>query len=162
WAIPICPTMSPPSSTEDPAATSIPATGSAISLILSLTEPNSILRPIRLRISNAFARKKMTVIHYSEEPPNTWSALLDRARREGATTVKAPVLWGAHEAMQGVRDFHKTSRLHLERFLNLAQEKNLGVILVVGFPRARETYPAWTLELPLKTWIPSAAWLRTG
>ena len=65
-------------------------------------------------------------------------------------------------AMQGIRDFHKASRLRLERFLGLALEKQVKVELVIGFMPLRQAFPSWTFSLPLKSWVPSAAWVGSS
>lgn len=99
---------------------------------------------------------------YADEPSNRWQELLRDARAAGASTVSVPIYWGAHESLQGTRDFSKSSRLRLERFLQIAQEVGLDASVTIGFPPGRETLPAWTGALPSKTLVPASAADRVG
>ena len=95
---------------------------------------------------------------YADEFPGAWSDLIRELKEKGASRLRAHVFWGAHESVKGMRDFSKSSRLRLERFFSQAQANELKVELVLGFPTCRDAFPAWTMALKKKTWIPSALW----
>lgn len=80
---------------------------------------------------------------FSEEYSASWRALLSEKRSLGLTHLLVPVFWGAHEGTPGFRDFTKSSRLRLEKFLKLANELSLKLTLRVGFPEGAETLPVW-------------------
>ena len=93
---------------------------------------------------------------YLEEPPSLWGDSLSRLRESGKTLVTSRVLWGAHEQLRGIRDFTKSSRLRLEKFLRLAQENGVLVALRLGFPSSKDSFPAWSLALEGRTFVPAA------
>ena len=95
---------------------------------------------------------------YADEFPGAWPDLIRELKEKGARRLRAQVFWGAHESVKGMRDFSKSSRLRLEKFFSLAQANDLKVELVLGFPPCRDAFPAWTMALKKKTWIPSALW----
>ena len=95
---------------------------------------------------------------FMEGTPNSWGESLDELREDGATGIETRILWGAHESIQGVRDFSKSPRLKLEKFLALVQEKKLSLRCQVGFPASSETFPSWTLTLPKRDSVPRLLW----
>jgi hypothetical protein len=96
-------------------------------------------------------------IDYTKEAAPSWISTLDRAKEQHCVLV-TKVPWGAHETIRGVRDFTKSSRLRLERFLGLAQERRLKIILSLGLFPDSEAFPAWTLSSPFKSLVPSRFW----
>jgi hypothetical protein len=99
-----------------------------------------------------------SLINYASVPFNQWGHRLDEMRTEGRETVRAQIFWGEHERMQGVRDFSKASRLRLEKYLQLAQERNLRVELSVGLPLGGNTFPEWALTFPTKALMFDSVW----
>src|SRR4051812_27837257 len=95
---------------------------------------------------------------YLDEPPSSWGEILGRLRAEGRASIRTHVLWGAHEQLKGIRDFVKSSRLRLEKFLRLAQEAGLRVHLLLGFPSSRDSFPAWTFGTERRTLVPTGLW----
>jgi hypothetical protein len=101
-----------------------------------------------MRLTNTF--------HFAQVPPHLWAEELDKLK---ANAIIAPLFWGAHETMRGSRDFSKTSRLRLEKFLLLCSEKNLTVQVNLGFPlNESEILPEWTLSLDHSSLVPEALW----
>lgn len=95
---------------------------------------------------------------YTEEFDSGWSYLLDEAKRKGESSVQIFIPWGAHESIRGVRDFSKSPRLRLERFLGLAHERSLSVEAVLGFPPSLNAFPPWALADSASCLIPRSAW----
>lgn len=95
---------------------------------------------------------------FSEEPASLWAELIADIRLSGKNLIRTRVLWGAHEQVRGIRDFSKSSRLRLEKFLALVQAQNLSVELEVGFPACKEAFPAWTHGMPHKALVPGGLW----
>ena len=95
---------------------------------------------------------------YHDEPPGLWPQLFESLRAEGTRLLRTHVLWGAHEQVRGIRDFSKSSRLRLERYLRLAHSFELSVELIIGFPPLREAFPAWAYGQAKKSTIPSGLW----
>lgn len=110
---------------------SIPTNASAITAVgqivpakhLSYDAKNFTLdgRPIRL-ISGSF--------HYFRVPPSRWRTILVLARRMGLNAIETYVPWNWHEPVE--RTFRFSGILDLARFLTLAQELGLLVILRPG------------------------------
>lgn len=101
---------------------------------------------------------KITRFDFSNESPHRWEDLLGQKASEGVTSLESRILWGAHEKLAGVRDFFRSPRLKLEKFLQLANAKGLKVELSIGFFADNETFPAWTWGTVEKTAIPASAW----
>ena len=89
-------------------------------------------------------------IHYPRSTPAMWSDLMKRSREAGINTIETYVFWNHHERQRGVFDF--SGRLDLMRYLQLAQEHGLHVILRIGPYICAETnyggFPAWLRDLP--------------
>lgn len=98
---------------------------------------------------------------YTEIPPAHWQDALIQTRENGVETIHVQVLWGAHEQVRGIRDFSKSSRLRLERFLGLAHSQGLSVELVLGFPPRKETFPSWTQSISDSATVPGC-FLESG
>src|SRR4051794_18713119 len=99
---------------------------------------------------------------YADESPNRWADLLAEIKSQGAESISTPIYWGAHEQSRGIRDFSKSSRLRLEKFLQMAQSAGLAVDITVGFPLGGEVLPSWTAEIAGRTLVPSELWGREG
>lgn len=96
-------------------------------------------------------------IHYPRSTPDMWADLFERSREAGLNTIETYVFWGLHEKKQGVYDF--SGRLDLRRFITLAQEHGLNVILRIGPYICAEInyggFPAWLRDVPgmrTRTW----------
>ncbi len=100
-------------------------------------------------------------LNYADESPGNWAERLRLFKEKGATRVRTRVAWGAHEPIKGMRDFAKSSRLRLERFLRLAVEEKFSVELVIGFSPGKETFPSWVHEGIKQSWVPASLW-KTG
>lgn len=96
---------------------------------------------------------------YTEEASGNWAEHLNGLVQRGTRTIRAPILWGAHEQFQGTRDFSRSSRLRLEKFLRLVAESGLKLELAFGFPSVKEAVPAWALSAGyLSTLLPTSGW----
>ena len=102
------------------------------------------------------------IFDYTDEAPASWPALLDQIKNTGAKEINSRIPWGAHESMRGIRDYSKSSRLRLEKFLGYAEERGLTVNLQVGFFPSPETFPSWTFSLSEKTLVSLDAWDNRG
>jgi len=96
-------------------------------------------------------------IHYPRSTPDMWPSLMRLSREGGINTVETYVFWNLHERKRGVFDF--SGRLDLPRFLGLAAEQGLNVILRIGPYICAETgyggFPFWLREIPdiaMRTW----------
>ena len=109
----------------------------------------------------AFDRRAVTIdgkrilllsgaIHYPRSTPGMWPELMNRSRQAGLNTIETYVFWNLHERRRGAFDF--SGRLDLMRFLQLAQEYGLHVILRIGPYICAETnyggLPAWLRDVP--------------
>jgi hypothetical protein len=70
----------------------------------------------------------------------------------------SPIYWGAHEQLRGNRDFYRSPRLNLERYLSLLHEKGLKTEILLGFSPSPETFPEWTLSVEKKSAIAECLW----
>lgn len=95
---------------------------------------------------------------FCEVAPGQWGKSLDEFKDKGAEFVRTSIYWGAHEKSPGVRDFTGSSKLQLEKYLNMLSERNLGVELVLGFPPGKATFPQWVLQSENRVCIPRAVW----
>jgi beta-galactosidase len=92
-------------------------------------------------------------LHYFQHPPETWPKLLDGMAGLGFEQVSTYVPWGLHQIEPDRFDFgEQQGRLDIDRFLDLATERSLGVILRPGpHVNAELTwlgYPRQILEEP--------------
>lgn len=72
-------------------------------------------------------------MHYWRHSPSQWAAGLDAMRAIGFRIVDTYVPWGAHEREPGVFDFgERDPRLDVVRFLRMAHERDLAVIMRPG------------------------------
>ena len=72
-------------------------------------------------------------MHYWRNPPHEWRAGLEAMRAMGLRLVDTYVPWGVHETQDGDFDFGEhDSRLDVARFLELAHEVGLKVVLRPG------------------------------
>jgi beta-galactosidase len=72
-------------------------------------------------------------MHYWHHSPSAWGAGLDAIARLGLKLVDTYVPWGIHELEAGVYDFGETdARLDVARFLSMAHERGLKVVLRPG------------------------------
>ena len=69
-------------------------------------------------------------IHYPRVPREYWRDRLRKARAMGLNTVETYVFWNLHEPRPGVFDF--SGQLDLARFIRMAQEEGLNVLLRPG------------------------------
>lgn len=81
---------------------------------------------------------------FSNLSATSWGPVLDSLVGK---KVIVPVFWGAHEQTPGIRDYVKSSRLRLEKFFRLAQEKNVSLLVRFGFPPGGPAFPRWTQAL---------------
>jgi hypothetical protein len=96
---------------------------------------------------------------YSDEPSGAWPEILARLKQAQTPGITSEVRWGAHEQWRGTRDFAKSSRLRLEKFLRLAGEQGLPVDLRFGFPSRREVLPGWSMAGGYQqTLVPDDKW----
>lgn len=87
-------------------------------------------------------------IHYFRSMPEKWYDLLLKLKNAGLNTVETYCCWNLHEPQVGVYDF--SGRLDIERFLKIAQELGLYVVLRPGPYICGEWdnggIPAWLLR----------------
>lgn len=108
-------------------------------------------------------KRKITIysgaLHYFRVPPAYWRDRLRKMRAVGLNAVETYVPWNLHEPQPGLFDFGNgstdfTKFLNLERFLKLAQEEDLFVILRPGPYICAEWdfggLPSWILRLNTK------------
>ena len=69
-------------------------------------------------------------IHYFRSSPSQWNARLSAARAAGLNAIQFYVPWNFHSPSPGVFDF--TLRRDLSRFLDLAYQNNLLVMMRLG------------------------------
>ena len=92
---------------------------------------------------------------YTEQMP--WSSALEEIKKRDIKKLKVPIYWGAHEQSPGIRDFCKSSRLRIEKFLGLVENQGMKLSLQLGFPVGPETFPQWTENLKDKSLV-SLSW----
>lgn len=84
-------------------------------------------------------------MHYPRIPQEYWRDRMRRAKAMGINTLSTYVFWNIHERQPGVFDF--TGQADLARFIRIAQEEELYVILRPGPYVCAEWdfggYPAW-------------------
>lgn len=90
-------------------------------------------------------------VHYSRVPPQLWRTVLQRTRAGGATHVSTYAIWNHHEPVLGELRFD--GELDLRRFLAIARDVGLGIVLRIG-PYAhaearRGGLPDWLFDEPL-------------
>ncbi len=72
-------------------------------------------------------------MHYWRHPPEEWGAGLDALKSLGFRLVDTYVPWGVHEVQPGELDFgERDARLDVARFLRMAHERDLRVVLRPG------------------------------
>lgn len=92
----------------------------------------------------------------SAVPFHQWQNELEKRKGGGASSVPLRILWGLHELGPGIRDFARTPRLRLERFLSLATELGLKIEVAIGFPPVLKALPDWVWGLPKNHIVPLA------
>lgn len=89
-------------------------------------------------------------IHYFRVVPAYWRDRLEKLRLMGCNTVETYVPWNMHEPQEGKFDF--SDNLDLRRFIQLAQEVGLYVILRPAPYICAEWefggLPYWLLKIP--------------
>lgn len=89
-------------------------------------------------------------MHYSRIPHQYWQDRLQRAKAMGLNTISTYVFWNFHERQPG--DFDFKGQANLSRFISLAQEEGLYVLLRPGPYVCAEWdfggYPYWLLNDP--------------
>ncbi|MBY0370622.1 beta-galactosidase [bacterium] len=102
---------------------------------------------------------RSTEFQYWEEPSAQWASRLSALKAQGTDEVHCFIPWGLHESVRGIRDFSKTSKLRLERFLSQAHAAGITVRVTVGFPPRRESLPDWALPLgEISALVPAGIW----
>jgi beta-galactosidase len=90
-------------------------------------------------------------IHYFRVVPEYWRDRLEKARAFGLNTVETYVAWNLHEPRPG--EFHFEGRLDLVRFIQIAGELGLKVIVRPGPYICSEWdfggLPSWLLKDPV-------------
>src|SRR5579883_3055349 len=110
-------------------------------------------------MTSSIGKVSFACFNYSDETSGNWSETLQRFVAEGYSGISSYLLWGAHERLRGTRDFSKSSRLRLEKFLKLIGDAGLELELKIGFPALRESHPAWTIGSGfLQTVLPGGIW----
>ncbi len=72
-------------------------------------------------------------MHYWRHPPHAWGPGLDAIKSLGLRLVDTYVPWGVHEIEEGRFDFgEQNARLDVARFLTMAHERELYVVLRPG------------------------------
>lgn len=89
-------------------------------------------------------------MNYFRIHPELWADRLDKAVAFGCNTVETYIAWNLHEPKRG--KFNFTGIANLERFIDLAHERNLYVILRPGPYICAEWdnggFPAWLNVIP--------------
>jgi hypothetical protein len=89
-------------------------------------------------------------IHYPRSTPGMWRSLMQHSQEAGLNAIETYVFWNLHERRRGVYDF--SDRLDIRRFLDIAHELGLYVILRIGPYICAETnyggLPAWLRDVP--------------
>ncbi|KAJ3057800.1 dimethyladenosine transferase, partial [Rhizoclosmatium hyalinum] len=73
----------------------------------------------------------VATMHYPRSDPSIWPSLLRRIKAAGNNAVDTYVFWNLHEPREGNYDF-ETGVADLPRFLGLAKEAGLHVVLRIG------------------------------
>jgi beta-galactosidase len=95
--------------------------------------PRVSLHPHGLELDGRVLPMFCGAMHYWRHAPSEWSAGLDAMRRIGFRMVDTYVPWAVHERAPGDFDFgERDPRLDVARFLELAHERDLAVILRPG------------------------------
>ncbi len=100
--------------------------------------------------------------HYWEDTSASWPGRLAGLKQEGVDEIHTFIPWGLHETVQGIRDFSKSPKLRLEKFLSLAHEAGLTVRATLGFPARREALPHWSMNLGQNSSLVAAAVWKAG
>lgn len=96
---------------------------------------------------------------FASEFPQNWQSCLQKIKNQKNDEVISRVYWGLHETSPGIRDFSKSSKLKIEKFLQTAASVNLKVQLIFGFMPSQHTFPLWLKNLNLqKTLVPAFEW----
>ncbi|HEY2511908.1 MAG TPA: beta-galactosidase [Polyangiaceae bacterium] len=103
----------------------------------SASPPSSRLRvrlhPHGLDLGDEIVPLRVGAMHYWRHPPEDWGPGLDAIRALGFRLVDTYVPWGVHEISPGRIDFgEKDPRLDVARFLRMAHERALKVVLRPG------------------------------
>jgi beta-galactosidase len=79
-----------------------------------------------------------------------WPSLMKRSVEAGLNTIETYVFWGLHEPIRGQYDF--TNELDLHKFITVAQEHGLNVIVRIGPYICAEInyggFPEWLRSVP--------------
>lgn len=96
---------------------------------------------------------------FALEFPQNWQECLQKLKKDGFNAISSHVYWGLHESAPGIRDFSKSSKLKVEKFLQVAATVGLKVDLVFGFMPSRYTFPEWVKSLSCANAIvPAMVW----
>ncbi len=96
---------------------------------------------------------------FALEFPQNWQECLQKIKKDGFTAVSSNVYWGLHESSIGIRDFSKSSKLKVEKFLQVAATVGLKVDLVFGFMPSQHTFPDWLKARACsKALVPAMVW----
>lgn len=89
-------------------------------------------------------------IHYPRSTPHMWPKLMQLSKEAGLNTIETYIFWNLHERERGT--YHFSGRLDIKRFLDLAREHDLHVILRFGPYICAETsyggFPLWLRDIP--------------
>lgn len=100
--------------------------------------------------------------NYWEVTAANWPHHLHSLKSQGVDEIHSFIPWGLHESVQGIRDFAKSSRLRLEKFLGIAHQAGLTVRLSLGFPSLPSSFPTWALALGDQTALVPSSALHAG
>ena len=97
------------------------------------TPPRVRLHPHGLDLGGAILPLRSGAMHYWRHDPADWALGLDGVVSLGLRLVDVYVPWGVHEIAPGLFDFgEKKAQLDVVRFLKLADERGLKVVLRPG------------------------------
>jgi len=91
---------------------------------------------------------------YTVVPASEWALQLEEFASGPTKTVALKILWGDHEKIRGVRDFHSKPRLKLEKLFTTAQAQGLSVDISFGFSSQVRSFPDWVWNIESKAKVP--------
>ncbi len=97
-------------------------------------------------------------VHYWRLDPEKWGLILDRVKELGFLVVETYIPWSIHETAPGEYDFGRTDPAkNLDRFLTLAEEKGLKVLVRPG-PQINSEL--WDFGYPRRVLEQERLWAR--
>jgi len=91
---------------------------------------------------------------YAQFSTSDWENQILSLSEAGLYSLKVPLYWGHHEALQGNVDFQSKPRLKIEKLLALAQSLSVSLDFQVGFFDSERSFPAWSKGLPHQSLVP--------